>query len=217
MAQGFITVSWTNTGAQQNRIDRADAGTGLWTPLRRAFVGANGANVAQLIDEVRLGIPQDYRVVSISPTHAETVIGSQLAVSITPDIHWDLGGYDVMLHIVGQGLALQAPMASKKPVKMVWNVDNEVVLCFGNVAPSIRNGLSRYRTIDFGYHILNAAQLAQLNAVIAAHMSTNAPIVYRDLFGNVIYCGLGRTQDHEMDLYQEEVIRLVEVQYVFAP
>jgi len=168
------------------------------------------------MDTIPMGVSVEVGVSSIILAPAsETAIISCGNGTISPDYHQDLGGFTAMLHIQGQGTTFRVPLPNQPPVKFPHHIDSEVVLMFGNLAPSIRYGVASYREIEIDVLELNT-NIPILDSLLSQAMQGNV-IVYRDTLGQVIYCGLPPTRDREIDLYYRDTLKLVEQQFTFIP
>lgn len=220
---GSVIPVWTDPAGGVaptfNRLYWRLTGATVWNAAKDLIVATQGTpQNFTLMDTIPLGQSVEIGVSSLagtSPGTTESAIVSCGSVTISPDYHQDLGGYTAMLHVAGNGPSQRVPIPNLPPIRFNRKIDSEGLVMFGNVAPSFRYGAFNYREIIIAVVPLTS-QVAILDSIFAA-AQTGSTLVFRDMFGTIIYCGLPADRSRLEDLYYSDELKLIETQFTFAP
>lgn len=225
-ANGWNLCKWVVPAASAViRIYRKLAGTATWMLYKDNIVpGTVGQNQTfQAMDDIAFNVAYDFAVSSVNAAGVESALAldSFGPSTLTPPKQPSDARYSVMLHATGNGPAVSTGLqlvqigSRGHSLDVVTEVDAQAIVGFNNVAPTIREGIYKYRTLNMKPLIQGAAALARVEAVMTAAF-TGSTICYRDTLGTVIYCGPANTRTRHEGHFHEDDLTLIETNFKYA-
>lgn len=203
-AKGSLLITWTNAAnTVGNHIWYKKNGDATWILLRTLELTA-GAQSVTLMDQIPIGVAYDYCITAFKADHSETTLASVQQLNVTTALPKDLasasgGSRNVCLHIpttlIGDAthfVNLIVPLSAHFK-RVVEKVSLEMV---GATSPSTRYGTLNYLELDLsGISFPTAADRLAFDTLLSLAQSSDYPIYYRDVQGNITPCDIGNGRD----------------------
>lgn len=214
---GSVVVQWTNPGgstAVTNRVYYRLTGVGSYVLLKDNITATIGsAQSITVYEPLVFGQAYDFVVSACTAVRESAQSSSATSAAISPASQWP-SGFVAMLSIAGAG-ATQDALFLVAPPRITRMMDSQAQLFFGDTAMRYRYGVQNMRRIELS--ISNTiTQMASLDTVISAAFAGQT-LVYRDVAGNLIYCGFGGERPGVWDLYRDDTLSLTESVYTYTP
>lgn len=212
-----VTVQWTNPGgstAVTNRVYYRLSGVGSYVLLKDSITAVIGSAQSIVVYEPLVwGQAYDFVVSACTAVRESAQSSSASCAAIAPNYQWP-NGFVAMLSIAGTG-ATQEGLFLVAPPKITRMMDSQAQLFFGDTSMRYRYGVQNMRRIELTISNTFANQ-AVLDTVIAAAFAGQT-LVYRDVAGNLIYCGFSGDRPGIWDLYRDDTLSLTESVYTYTP